>query len=248
MEPLVRAQWQAPAGVHAFTTTRSAPGVSQAPYDRFNLGDHVGDDPAAVATNRALLRREFALPAEPVWLSQVHGTRVVDIDQRPLDLLPEADAALTRVRGRVLAVLTADCLPVLFADADGGVIAAAHAGWRGLAGGVLENTVRAMAVPAAKISTWIGPGIRLPAFEVGPEVRETFVAADRLAFAAFKPSARRGHFHCDLAMLARLRLMREGVTRIADCGLCTHADAARFYSHRRQAPTGRMATLVWRQD
>lgn len=247
MDGFVRAQWQAPAGVQAFTTTRLGPGVSLPPFDAFNLGDHVGDDAAAVAANRVVLRRALDLPNEPLWLRQVHGTHVVDADTVAVGEIPEADAAVTRRSGRVLAILTADCLPIVFAADDGSVVGAAHAGWRGLAAGVLEATIMAMRHDPAHIVAWIGPGIRQPAFEVGPEVRDAFLAADKLAFAAFKPSPRTGHFLCDLAMLARLRLMRLGLAAIVDCGFCTHADAIRFYSHRRDSRSGRMATLVWRQ-
>ena len=245
-EAFVRAQWQAPAGVQAFTTTRRGAGVSQPPFDAFNLGDHVGDDPVAVTANRSALRRERDLPDEPLWLRQVHGTRVIDADAVAADEMPEADAAITRRPDRVLAILTADCLPVVFAAGDGSVIGAAHAGWRGLAAGVLEATVAAMRHDPRHLVAWIGPGIRQPAFEVGTEVRDALVAGDKLAFAAFKPSARAGHFLCDLAMLARLRLIKLGLGRIADCGLCTFAAPQQFFSHRRDAPTGRMATVVWR--
>lgn len=245
MDGVVRAHWQAPPDVQAFTTTRHGPGVSVPPFDAFNLGDHVGDDPLAVAANRAALRREFALPGEPLWLRQVHGTLVVDADEVAAGAVPEADSAVTRQRGRVLAILTADCLPVLFAADDGSVLGVAHAGWRGLAAGVLEATVVAMGHEPRRLAAWIGPGIRQPAFEVGPEVRDALLARDKLAFAAFKPSPRAGHFQCDLAMLARLRLMKAGLTRIADCGLCTFAAPQQFYSHRRDQRTGRMGTVVW---
>lgn len=248
MDDIVRALWQAPAGVHALATTRRGPGVSAPPFEDFNLGDHVGDDPAVVAANRAALREWLNLPAEPLWLRQVHGTRVVDADAVSADGVPEADAAITHESGRVLAILTADCLPVLFAADDGSVLGAAHAGWRGLAAGVLEATLAAMRHDPRRVVAWIGPGIRQAAFEVGPEVREAFVAADKLAFAAFKPSPRAGHFQCDLAMLARLRLMQSGLSRIADCGLCSHAAPQQFFSHRRDQRTGRMATLAWRSD
>ena len=245
MDGFVRAQWQVPTGVQAFTTTRRGPGHSLPPFDAFNLGDRVGDDPAALAANRTALRGALSLPGEPLWLRQVHGIQVIDADTVAAGDVPEADAAVTRQPGRVLAILTADCLPVLFAARDGSVIGAAHAGLRGLAAGVLEATVAAMRHDAARLVAWIGPGIRQPAFEVGPEVRDAFVAADRLAFAAFKPSPRPAHFLCDLAMLARLRLMQLGLTAIADCGLCTHADGGRFHSHRRDQRTGRMATVLW---
>lgn len=246
MESVVHAQWPAPAGVHGLTTTRLGPGVSAAPFDRFNLGDHVGDDPLAVAANRVALGREYALPAAPLWLRQVHGTDVVDADTVAIGDVPTADAVISRSPDRVLAILTADCLPVLFAADDGSVIGAAHAGWRGLAAGVLEATVAAMHHESKRIAAWIGPAIRQPVFEVGTEVREAFLRSDKLAPAAFVPSARAGHFLCDLALLARQRLMQLGLVRIADCGLCSFADTAHFYSHRRDQRSGRMATLLWR--
>lgn len=248
MDGFVSAQWSAPAGIHAFTTTRRGPGVSRSPFDDFNLGDHVGDDPGAVAANRAALRRTLALPSEPQWLRQVHGIDVVDADAVPDREVPEADAAVSRQRGRVLAILTADCLPVLFAADDGSVLGVAHAGWRGLAAGVLEATVAAMQVDAGRLHAWIGPAIRQTAYEVGADVREAFIAHDRAAASAFVPSARTSHFLCDLAALARQRLLHTGLTAIADCGLCTHVDAERFYSHRRDRRSGRMATLIWRSD
>ncbi|MBK6726086.1 MAG: peptidoglycan editing factor PgeF [Xanthomonadales bacterium] len=246
MEWFVRAQWQAPGCVQGLTTTRLGPGVSAAPFDRLNLGDHVGDVPAAVSANRVALRQHLQLPGEPLWLRQVHGVRVVDADALPAGVVPEADAAITRSSDCVLAILTADCLPVLFAADDGSVIGAAHAGWRGLAAGLLEATVAAMQIDPARLVAWIGPAIRQPAFEVGAEVREVFVDRDPLAVAAFEPSTRAGHFLCDLALLARLRLAATGLDRVADCGVCTFADATRFYSHRRGSPTGRVATLLWR--
>lgn len=245
-ELLVGAQWHGPAGVRAITTMRRGLGNSQPPFDAFNLGDHVGDDAVAVASNRALLRQAYVLPMQPLWLRQVHGVRVVDADAVALDEPAEADAVVSRQPGRVLAILTADCLPIVFAADDESVIGAAHAGWRGLADGVLAATVAAMRHDPARISAWIGPGIRQAAFEVGRDVRDAFLQPDPLALAAFKPSPRRDHFFCDLAMLARLRLTKLGLTRITDCGLCTYSDASRFYSHRRDQRTGRMATLVWR--
>jgi YfiH family protein len=248
MDGFVRAQWSVPTQIHAFSTTRRGRGVSMPPFDAFNLGDHVGDDPAAVAANRAALRDALSLPDEPLWLRQVHGTRVVDSDAIVDHDVPEGDAAITRRTGRVLAILTADCLPVLFAADDGSVLGAAHAGWRGLAAGVLEATVAAMQVDAGRLHAWIGPAIRQAAFEVGADVREAFIAHDRAAASAFVPSARASHFLCDLAALARQRLLHTGLTAIADCGLCTHVDAERFYSHRRDRRSGRMATLLWRSD
>jgi hypothetical protein len=224
-------------------TTRRG-GVSVPPWDSFNLGDHVGDDPDHVAANRALLRRH--LPAEPHWLKQVHSARVADLDRG--DAL-EADAACSRSRGTVCAVLTADCLPVLLCDRAGSVVAAAHAGWRGLAGGVLEASVAAMGVEPREILAWLGPAIGPQAFEVGDEVREAFVARHTEAAAAFTP---RPHvpdappkWLADIYQLARVRLNRAGVAAIHGGGRCTFSEPDRFFSYRRDGITGRMAALVW---
>lgn len=240
--------WPAPANARALSTTRAG-GIGAAPWDSFNLAGHVGDDPAAVAENRRILRA--ALPAEPVWLNQVHGAGVIELDATPPSAPPEADAAIARAPGRVCAVLTADCLPVLFCDLDGTVVAAAHAGWRGLAGGVLEATVAAMAVPPERILAWLGPAIGPDAFEVGPEVREAFVARHAMAGIAFRPAwpgtldeAPR-KWLADLYQLARIRLATIGVGQIHGGGLCTHTDRAHFFSYRRDGVTGRMASLIW---
>ncbi|HUY03684.1 MAG TPA: peptidoglycan editing factor PgeF [Rhodocyclaceae bacterium] len=231
--------WPAPARVRALATTRGG-GVSAPPYDSFNLATHVGDQPRAVAENRRRLRS--ALPAEPLWLNQVHGTRAVTAEQAGSDLA--ADACVASSPDRVCAVQSADCLPVLFADLAGTVVAAAHAGWRGLAAGVLEQTVTAMAVAPENLLAWLGPAIGPAAFEVGAEVREIFSAHDPAAAAAFAANDR-GRWQCDLAALARLRLARAGVARVFGGGLCTHSDPLRFYSYRRDGVTGRMASLVW---
>jgi YfiH family protein len=241
--------WPAPANVRAVMTTRTG-GVSRAPYDSLNPAAHVGDDPGAVAENRRILRRW--LPAEPLWLNQVHGARVFEIPGPPGEALtPEADAGMTRTAGRVCAVLTADCLPVLFCDDAGTVVAAAHAGWRGLASGVLEETVRCMGVDPEHILVWLGAAIGPESFEVGPEVRETFIARHPLAGIAFRPAlpgtldeAPR-KWLADLYMLARIRLAAVGVERVHGGGLCTRRDGARFFSYRRDGRTGRMAGLVW---
>ena len=233
--------WPAPEQVSTLVTTRAG-GVSRAPYAGLNLGGHVGDDPASVAQNRAILRA--ALPAEPVWLTQVHGIAVLDADGG--NVSTEADASVTRRAGQVCAVLTADCLPVLFCSRDGSVVAAAHAGWRGLAGGMLEATVAAMQVPAESVMAWLGPAIGAQAFEVGGEVREAFVAMQPQASAAFV-ALRRGKWLADIYALARLRLQRSGVNHIYGDGACTYSEAARFYSYRRDGPTGRMASLIWLQ-
>lgn len=232
-------EWPAPACVRSLVTTRNG-GVSTGPYASLNLGLHVGDDPVAVAANRARLREH--LPAEPAWLNQVHGTCTVLADAA--DRVPNADASFTRRRGVVCAVMTADCLPVLFADDDGTVVAVAHAGWRGLAAGVLEATIAAMEIPPTRLHAWLGPAIGPQAFEVGAEVRSAFVADLPESAAAFMPGDT-GKWLADIYTLARLRLRRAGVDSLHGGGLCTVSDAARFYSYRRDGTTGRMASLIW---
>jgi len=233
--------WKAPAGICAAVSTRRGPGVSEAPYDRLNLGLRSGDDVAAVEVNRRALTEALALPAPPLWLRQVHGIAVADAGAAGDDE-PVADASVARGPGQVLAILTADCLPVLFVSADGQTIGAAHAGWRGLAAGVLENTVTAMA--ADGIRAWLGPAIGASSYEVGEEVRAAFVDADEGAAAAFA-STRPGHWHCDLYALARRRLARAGVTQVTGGGFDTLTDE-RLYSYRRDgANSGRFASLIW---
>jgi YfiH family protein len=234
-------RWDAPAGVRSAFTLRGG-GASAGAYASLNLGAHVGDDPAAVAANRARVRAALALPSEPVWLEQQHGVRVADLDREPAPA--PADAALTREAGRVCAVLVADCLPVLLATRRGDAVAAAHAGWRGLAAGVLEATVAAFGVPGSELVAWLGPAIGPNRFEVGAEVRQAFLEVDAGCGAAFQPNER-GRWLCDLPGLARRRLAAAGVTAIARSSACTCSDATRFYSHRREQPTGRMAALVW---
>ena len=222
--------WPAPAGVRAFTTTRAFG----------NLADHVDFEKSAVAARRAELRRH--LPGEPVWLAQVHGTRCVEAEASPRGV--EADASVARTPGVVCAVLTADCLPVLFCDETGSVVAAAHAGWRGLAAGVLEATVAAMAVPGDRLLAWLGPAIGPAAFEVGADVVSAFTADDAGAASAFVAKAD-GKWLCDLGALAHRRLRGMGVERVFGGRQCTFADAQRFYSYRREGVTGRMASLIW---
>lgn len=230
--------WPAPAAVRALTTVRRG-GASGPPWHGFNLGDHVGDDPRAVAANRASLRRE--LPGDPLWLTQVHGTRCVDAATAVPGV--EADASFSRRRGVVCAVLTADCLPVLLCDDAANVVAVAHAGWRGLAAGVVEATVAAMGVPGARLMAWLGPAIGPRAFEVGGEVRERFVATDPCAAGAF--SATGDKWLCDLHMLARQRLAALGVGRVTGIDACTVGDRESYFSYRRDGVSGRMATLIW---
>ena len=225
--------------MRALATTRRG-GVSCAPWHGFNLADHVGDDPPAVAANRALLRRE--LPADPAWLAQVHGTRCVDAALAVPGT--RADASFTRRRGVVCAVLTADCLPVLLCDDRATVVGVAHAGWRGLAAGVIEATVAAMNEPGTRLMAWLGPAIGPQAFEVGGEVRDLFVARDPRAINAFAPAGA-GKWLCDLYQLARQRLDALGIGRINGGDCCTASDGERFFSHRRDGVSGRMASLVW---
>jgi len=237
--------WKVPADVGAAVSTRLGPGTSLPPYDRLNLGLRSGDDPARVVANRAALALALNLPAAPLWLRQVHGTDVAEAHAMPASGdEPVADAAVAHGPGRVLAILTADCLPVVFASDDGRTIGAAHAGWRGLAAGVLENTVARMNVPPPSLSAWLGPSIGGPSYEVGEEVRAAFVDPDPSAEAAFT-AARPGHWTCDLYALARLRLAAAGVTRVSGGGFDTFRDT-RLYSYRRDgAASGRFASLVW---
>jgi hypothetical protein len=234
--------WPLLPRVRALCTLRTG-GVSKAPYASLNLATHVGDMPAAVSENRQRLRTQFLLPTEPLWLEQVHGTQVLDADA-PAGLSTAADAAITRQPGRVLAVLVADCLPVLLATRDGAAIAVAHAGWRGLAAGVIERTVEALAVPPAQLQAWLGPAISAPHFEVGGEVRTAFVSQQAQAAACFSANAR-GRWQCDLAGLARQRLSALGVSSVHEAQLCTASDPERFYSFRRDGQTGRIAALLW---
>lgn len=230
--------WPAPARVKACVTTRSG-GVSLAPFESFNLGEHVEDDSAAVAENRK--RLTTALACRPAWLRQVHGIAVAPADPA---LVLEADASWTATPGVACAVLTADCLPVLFCDRAGTRVAAAHAGWRGLAGGVLEATLDALALPPTELLVWLGPAIGPQAFEVGPEVREVFVSAHAQTAAAFRPSPNAGRWMADIYRLARIRLAARGVSAVYGGGFCTHSDP-RFYSYRRASRTGRFASLIW---
>lgn len=234
--------WPAPARVKAAATLRTG-GVSQGTFASFNLGAHVGDDPNAVVENRRLLKAALQLPAEPTWLNQVHGTTVTDAAEAATSR-PAADASIALGPGAVCVVLTADCLPVLFCDRAGTRVGAAHAGWRGLVGGVLAETIKALRVPASELLAWLGPAIEQDAFEVGPEVLDQFVARDPNNAGAFQPNAR-GRWQADLYRLARNELARLGVTSVHGGGFECFADSERFFSYRRDPRTGRMATLVW---
>lgn len=231
--------WPAPPNVRALITTRSG-GVSRGPYASMNPAAHVGDDPAAVAENRRRLNR--FLPGEPHWLEQVHGTAVYTVEA---GASRTADAAVSRTPGVVLAVLTADCLPILLCDIDGRVVGVAHAGWRGLAAGVIERTVQAMGVEGERLLAYLGPAIGPRAFEVGEDVRAAHLDWDGAAAAAFAPGARPGKWLADLYGLARLRLSRLGVPAVYGGGACTFSEPERFFSYRRDGATGRMASLIW---
>lgn len=249
----IQPNWPAPANVKALQTTRSG-GVSKAPYNSLNLGAHVGDDPVAVARNRQLLSP--FLPSEPVWVNQVHGVEV--IDAATSTCLQNADASFTTKPNVVCVTMTADCLPVLLCDKQGTVVAAVHAGWRGLCDGVIEAAVNKMQVRPADILVWLGPAIGPDAFEVGDDVRQQFMEKDVNAEGAFKPVAGvSGKWLCNMYALARQRLYAVGVTQIYGAGghflddenhredFCTYTDAARFFSFRRDNITGRMASLIW---
>jgi YfiH family protein len=266
-------RWPAPRGVRAAFTLRTG-GVSVAPYDSLNLGAGIGDSVEAVAENRRLVGESLRLPDEPVWLDQVHGVEVIEIGAGGGELrggaaelpseagklrdgaaelrggatpAPRADASVTRAIGRVCAIRVADCMPVLFAALDGSAVGAAHAGWRGLAGGVLEATIRQLGVPASKLIAWMGPAIGPEHFEVGDEVRAVFLARDEDADGAFVANAR-GRWQCDLYALARRNLTALGVQEIFGGGWCTFEEADRFFSYRRDGQCGRMAALIWRES
>jgi len=237
----IRPDWPAPAVVQACSTTRAG-GVSVGAWRGLNLAGHVDDDPVAVHENRRRLVAQLGLPGEPPWLEQVHGVAV----RTPRAAAGCADACFEDRAGRVCAVLTADCLPVLLCNMAGTRVAAAHAGWRGLLAGILEHTIAAFADPADQLLAWLGPAIGPGAFEVGDEVRAAFLAEDP-ASAAYFAAGRPGHWLADLYGLARQRLTRSGVTRVSGGGLCTFSDAERFFSYRRDGVTGRMASLIWLQ-
>jgi hypothetical protein len=240
---LVIPDWPAPPNIRAVVTTRRLPGSSKPPFDRFNLGVRAGDEAAAVVANRRALDEMLELPEAPRWLRQVHGIDVHDADALLADVDPEADAAVTRQPGRVLAILSADCMPVLLCADDGTAAGIAHAGWRGLAGGVIEATIARLGIAPAALVAWLGPAIGARSYEVGDEVRAAFVDGDASGAKAFTPT-RAGHWQCDLYALACARLGRAGVARIAGGGFDTFSDD-RFYSYRRDRETGRFASLIW---
>jgi hypothetical protein len=234
--------WPAPANVHALQTNRSE-GYSHAPYDSFNLGDHVKDNPIHVAQNRQLLSKY--LPSEPVWLHQVHGTHIVDAAQT--SCVPDADASFTTRKNVVCVTMTADCLPVLLCDTTGTVVSAVHAGWRGLCDGALEASIhkvcRAANIESNQLMAWLGPAIGPNAFKVGAEVRAQFIAIDAQAEIAFKPHGDK--YLGDIYKIATQRLNNLGVTQIYGGDHCTFTEEETFFSFRRDGDTGRMATLIW---
>jgi len=233
--------WPAPARVRAFVTTRDG-GVSEGEFASLNLGTAAGDDPARVEANRLAVRAH--LPSSPRWLAQVHGTAVADLDEAAGAGAAVADAAVTSTPGRVAVVLTADCLPVFLCRDDGSRVAVAHAGWRGLAAGVLENAVAALGGGRERVLAWLGPAIGPGAFEVGPEVREAFIAAQGESAQAFAPRGN-GKYLADLYALARLRLGRAGVGAVAGGGYCTFTERERFFSYRRARKSGRLGAFIW---
>jgi polyphenol oxidase len=235
--------WPAAPNVHAAFSLRAG-GASAAPFDSLNLGAHVGDDPVRVHDNRQAIGAALALPAPPLWLRQVHGTAVCDADQGTADRDAGFDGVVVRRPGTVAVVQVADCLPVLFAGTDGQAVAAAHAGWRGLAAGVLEATLARLARPAGDVMAWLGPAIGVAHFEVGAEVRDAFLRDDAGAAEAFAGNAR-GRWQCDLAQLARRRLQALGVRQVYGGRWCTFAEPARFFSYRRDGRCGRMGAFIW---
>ena len=238
----IEPNWPAPARVRAFCTTRGC-GVGTGPFASLNLADHVGDEPFRVAQNRRLLRERLGLPAEPHWLRQVHGCAVADAAADPGDC--SADAAIAMRPGQVCAVLTADCLPLLLCDRAGTRVAAVHAGWRGLADGIIEAAIARLAVPPRNVLCWLGPAIGPNAFEVGAEVRARFLEqGGEDTKAAFRP-APDGKWLANLYALAGERLRRCGVDQVWGGGLCTYSEPERFFSYRRDGVTGRMASLIW---
>jgi YfiH family protein len=254
---MLQPEWSIPATVRALYTTRSG-GVSQAPFDSFNLAEHVGDDLDRVARNRAMLSRDGlnrdelrsqSLPAAPCWLQQTHSTTVVTLES---DQNREADGAITRQADTVAVVMTADCLPILLCNRSGTEVAAVHAGWRGLLDGIVETTIEKMQSPTSELMAWIGPAISQPKFEVGDEVRQAFVEKYADTYVDEQSSAesrfinnRTRHWLCDLPGLADDLLKGLGVADVTQSNLCSYANEKDFFSYRRQAVTGRMACLIW---
>ncbi|WP_145562955.1 purine nucleoside phosphorylase YfiH [Yersinia aldovae] len=241
MNTLILPNWPMPATVKACSTTRYG-GISEFPYDSLNLGTHVGDIATRVVVNRQSLVEQAGLPQMPVWLEQVHGTRVLHLSGQAISDV-QADAVYSRVAGQVCAVMTADCLPVLFCSLAGDEVAAAHAGWRGLCAGVLEQTLAQFSARPSSIIAWLGPAIGPQQFEVGEEVKQAFIQIDAQSTAAFTPSGSK--YLADIYLLARLRLQAAGIHAIYGGDRCTVSEKQQFFSYRRDGMTGRMASLVW---
>lgn len=233
--------WPAPENIRAFVSTRKG-GYSQSPFDGFNLGDHVDDDPEAVKKNRQLLKETLSLPGDPVWLEQIHTTNVVNAAK--VNGTVRADASCTVQKNTVCVVMTADCLPVFFCSEDGSEVAVAHAGWRGLAAGVLEATVEKLNSPTREIMAWLGPAIGHEYFEVGEEVRDEFMQQNLETESLFKKN-KNGKWLADIYSLARVRLEQVGVKKISGGGFCTYKNKKQYFSYRRDGKTGRMASLIW---
>lgn len=235
--------WPAPANIKACTTTRLGLGVSQPPYDQFNLADRVNDNPLHVKQNRAQLKEALLLPEEPIWLKQTHSNLV--LSAQPYNRDQEGDASIASHASQVCAILTADCLPILICQRDGSQVAAIHAGWRGILNGVIENTINALSTNPDELLVWFGPAISQSHYEVGDEMRDSFLAHDPHTASAFTPSPN-NRWLANLYQLADFRLRKQGITQIYGGTYCTYSDAARFYSYRRDgAQTGRIASLIW---
>ncbi|MFQ1014163.1 peptidoglycan editing factor PgeF [Avibacterium paragallinarum] len=239
----IKPNWTVAKTIHAFTTTRQG-GVSLPPYDSFNLGDHVGDEKSAVKNNRTLLVERFHLPQFPIFLNQTHSTRVIRLPYEGNNV--DADAVYTNQPNQVCLVMTADCLPVLFTSQQGNEVAAAHAGWRGLCDGVLEQTIQQFQAQPQEIIAWFGPAIGPRSFQVGEDVRQQFIAQDPNAAQAFMPDpSEQGKYLADLYHIARLRLNKLGISQISGGEHCTYLERENFFSFRRDKQTGRMASLIW---
>ncbi len=232
--------WNAPKQVKALASTRIG-GCSKSPYEGLNLGMHVGDDPILVQRNRDLLQQQTQMPTAPVWLNQTHSTVVLDVSQPTNDVL-DADGIITSSPNVVCCAMTADCLPVLITNTSGTQVAAVHAGWRGLAGGIVENALEQF---SNDVMLWLGPAIGPEAFEVGEDVLQAFLDYDSKAGVAFVPGKQKGKWWANMTMLTRLRMAKLGIDQVFDSGLCTYQDPQRFYSYRRDGVTGRQATFIW---
>ncbi len=246
---IITPDWPAAKNIHAFCTTRKSPEqnktqVKGAAYADFNLALHVDDNPEQVNVNRQQLLKYYKLPTEPVWLNQVHGCQVIEVPHSHSPSPPTADAAFTRTAEQLCTVMTADCLPLLICNRRGNKVAAAHAGWRGLAAGVIETSVAQFNEKPTELLVWLGPAIGAEVFEVGSEVRDIFINKQAQSAAAFKEN-RAGYYLADIYQLARLRLQSMGIDAVYGGEYCTFTDVDHFYSYRRDGTTGRQASLIW---